>query len=1416
MMPPVPRWTFALFASVCLAATASGDETPWIEFAGGPGSGVGKHVVLLSGDEEYRSEEGLPMLARILSERHGFRCTVLFAVDPETGEIDPKNTKSLPGSEALDSADAIVMLLRFRAWPDEAMARFVKAFEAGKPIIALRTSTHAFQFPEGSKYVAYNDFGKNVLGEGWVNHWGRHKSEATRGVIEPGAAGLPILRGVADVFGDTDVYEAYPPDDATILLRGQVLAGMTPESAPARYRKKRASDGAEQGINEPMMPVAWTRERPNDAGITNRIFCTTMGSATDLQNEGLRRLAVNAVYWGLGLDVPEQAAVDVVGEYAPTAYGFDGFRTGVKPADLAPSAKAEESGAQGALPLRFKPHERVALVGNSLAERMNLFGHFEALLHARFPGHELQVRNFGRPADAVEMRQRSSSYTAIDDPLKVFRPETLLCFFGFNEAFAGPGGEAAFRTAYEAYLDETIREYPLDDAGTALRLVLVSPIAWEPTGNPLWPDAASRNENLRSYAKIVAEVAASRGLPFVDLFTPTEPLFAANPGMQYTINGCHLNAAGDRAVALLLDSALFGGESPARIDSQQFERLRSAVNDKSWVHQQDYRMLNGWYVYGGRRTWDTETFPLEYRKIRAMAAVRDRVVWELARGKNPGPPDDSQTGELIVPPTRFGNPEQDYSEAEELRYLSPEESIAAMTVPDGFEVQLFASEREFPELAKPVQLNFDNRGRLWVACMPNYPQWKPGDPRPGDRLLILEDADGDGRADKCTTFSDEINNPTGFEFWNGGVLVADLPRLSWLKDTDGDDVADVKVELFDGWATDDTHHAIGAFEYSHGGLLHMLEGIAMSGTVETPWGPHRVHGPSGAHVVDPRTLKVRYFETPGYGNPWCYVFDSWGQGIVGDGTGAQQHWDSPLSGAPSPERRGMDPIFDNQGMRPALGSEFLVSRHFPEAVQGQFVYACVINMNGIPRFVVRDDSAGFSGRRIMRRGVDEAGGDGAGGPRRVPDDLLASTDKNFRPADVQIGPDGALWFGDWCNAIIGHMQYSQRDPHRDHQRGRIYRLVHKDRPLVTPVTQQGKSEAELLEQLREYEPRTRDRARRELWDRPTATVAAAVNTWAAGLDPHDAEYDRLRCEALWVLQSHHAVDEELLGNVLRAKDPHARAAAMHLVADEREYLPEALPLLQAGVRDADPRVRLEAIRGLSFFPTLESAEAALAALESPLDSWIEYTLEHTIGALEPAWSKPYYDGQFTAEKSRGREFIASYIERRRPGLAAQGHLKVLLDPASSAESRDDGYAALEGMDGHRGNGQRVFQRVCSGCHRVGNTGYQFGPDLTDVGKRLKRREILESILEPSKKVDPKYVTTTLVTIDGLPAMGLVVQKDDKSLTLLMAEGKIKEFALDEIEELAETNQSSMPENLAAVLAPGEFLDIVEFLSEQRP
>ncbi len=1074
-----------------------------------------------------------------------------------------------------------------------------------------------------------------------------------------------------------------------------------------------------------------------------------------------------------------------------------------------PSRPARPALPPSRLPLEFIDGERIAVLGSSTAERMNLFGHFESLVHQRFPARKLMFRNFARPADEVANRQRANDYTKLDDPIAAFGADTYLLVFGFNESFAGPAGVAKFKADYGKLLDDLTTRYPRDDTKAPPRFVIVSPIAVEPTDDPLLPDAAAQNATLAVYRDAARDVAAARGIAFVDLFAATREAFADQPGMQYTINGCHVNEAGDRMVGEALDQALFGSSSQ-RLDEQAFARLKAAVNDKSWVHLQDYRMVNGWYVYGGRRTWDTETFPREYVKIRNMAAVRDGRVWELAAGK-PVPPlaDDSNTGDLFQPETRFGEPRQAYSENPEggPAILPPAELIKTCTVPEGFEIKLFADESKFPEIANPVQLAFDSRGRLWVSTMPSYPQWLPGDPPPQDKLVILEDTDGDGQADTSTVFYDKLHCPTGFQFFNGGVLVMDQPRMLWLKDSDGDDKADVFVHVLDGFATEDTHHTAGAFEASPGGLLHMLEGVAMSTALETPWGPFRNFGASGAYVLDPRTWKIRHFKTPGYGNGWCYVFNEWGQGISGDGTGASQHWDTPLSGAQYGGRKGMNPVFDTERMRPVVGSEYLRTRQFPDEVQDDFIYACVINTNGMPRWKISDDGAGYTGVRVRH---DPANKD-------TPFDLLKSTDKHFRPVDPQIGPDGALWFGDWANPLIGHMQYSQRDPNRDKKHGRIYRLVYTKKPLLEPQTQAGMPTADVLEHLKAPEWRTRYRVRADLQSRPQAEVLAAAKAWVAS-NASDPAIDRLKTEQLWLQQAFHAVDEAALVEMLAAKTPDARAAATRVLADERERIPGAEQKLIAQAQDPHPRVRTEAVRGLSFFGTSESMAAVVAAANiEPEDRYVAYTCDAALGAHIPVWKAAYEAGTFVTKGAPAAKILQSVLGLDKKAAEIQPHLAVLInkDPRSDEERNKAMTALADIKGGSPESGRQVFRRVCINCHKVGSEGADFGPDMTAVGQRMTPYKIIESIIDPNAEIDEKYLSTVVITNDGRSITGLLVKESPEEVVIF--DGKeTKTIPVSEIDERAKLRQSSMPEGLAATLSPNEFLDVVTYLRQLKP
>ena len=1075
---------------------------------------------------------------------------------------------------------------------------------------------------------------------------------------------------------------------------------------------------------------------------------------------------------------------------------------------LKPAARPKKADLPAStLPLQFIKGERIALVGNSTAERMNLFGHFETLLHARFPEKELVFRNFGRPADEVANRQRANDYTKLDDPLFTFNPDTFLCFFGFNESFAGPLGVEKFKADYEKFIDEYSQKYARDDSKSSPRFVIISPIAFESTGDSLLPEGKKENENLKLYADAAKTVATYRKIAFVDIFTPTLKAFDDKAGSQFTINGCHVNEAGDKLVGQVLDAGLFNSTNPAISNTSMLETLRKAINDKSWVHLQDYRMLNGWYVYGGRRTFDTETFPREYIKIRNMAAVRDQLVWDIAQGKKVSDKiDDSKTGELFNPPTRFGEPRQKYSENQEggPKILPPDELIKSCTVPPGYEIKLFADETKFPEIAKPVQMSFDNKGRLWVSTMPSYPLWKPGDPKPSDKLVILEDTDNDGKADKSTVFYDKLHCPTGFQFFNGGVLVVDQPRILWLKDTDGDDKADVVVHVLDGWATEDTHHTVGAFEENNGGLLHMLEGVAMSTAVETPWGAFRNFGSSGAYVLDPRTWKISHYVTPGYGNPWCYVFDEWSQGFCGDGTGANQHWDTPLSGKQFQGRKGLNAVFPTEGMRPVVGSEFLVSRQFSDDVQGQFIYACVINTNGMPRWTFSEDGAGYKGTRVRHDPKDA----------KTPFDLIKSTDKHFRPVDPQIGPDGALWFGDWANPLIGHMQYSQRDPNRDHVHGRIYRLVYKDKPLLKPVTQFGKTVPELLKQLSEYEWRTRARARNEIHSHTAAEVLPLVKEWVSKLDKTSKDYDRLCCEALWIQQSFHAVDVDLVKKVMACKTSDAKAAVTRIVADERDYLHSAFDLLKAASLNESGRTRTEALRGLSYFATTESASAVLESLrKNPPDYFTQYTGEAALGANLNGWRTGYLKGELAKDDPAGKKLLDNVISIDKKGAQVVPYLQILLGKDTSAlEQRNKAMQALADMKGGDAeNGKQVFRRGCLACHKVYNEGQDFGPDMMKVGMRLTKYKLVESIIDPNADVDKKYLSTLISTSSGKIVTGLLVSENKDEVVIF--DGKVKRvIKVADIEERKTLKQSSMPEGLAGTISPAEFLDVIAFLA----
>jgi type 1 glutamine amidotransferase len=327
----VKFWALILTGLICLSGRPVKAE-PWVVFEGKEGPGKGKHIVFLVGDEEYRSEDSMPQLAKILAVRHGFKCTVLFAINKETGEIDPQTLDNIPGLEALDTADLMVMFLRFRELPDEQMKHIIDYTNSGKPIVGLRTSTHAFNYRKlkDSPYAKYSfqskeldgGYGRQVFGETWINHYGAHQKESTRGLIAKGMEDHPIVRGIDGIWGESDVYSITAlAGDCVPLIMGQVLSGMNPDDKP--------------NLDKKLVPVAWTKTYTGEQGKTARVFTTTMGHSFDFKNEGFRRLLVNACYWAMGMEkqIPAKSNVDIVGRYEPNKIGMGKHKTGLKPSD---------------------------------------------------------------------------------------------------------------------------------------------------------------------------------------------------------------------------------------------------------------------------------------------------------------------------------------------------------------------------------------------------------------------------------------------------------------------------------------------------------------------------------------------------------------------------------------------------------------------------------------------------------------------------------------------------------------------------------------------------------------------------------------------------------------------------------------------------------------------------------------------------------------------------------------------------------------------------------------------------------------------------------------------------------------------------------------------------------------------------
>ena len=858
----------------------------------------------------------------------------------------------------------------------------------------------------------------------------------------------------------------------------------------------------------------------------------------------------------------------------------------------------------GKAALQLTKNTHIVLIGNNLGSRMMNYGHFETEMHLRYPDFNLFIRNMCDPGNTPGFRPHASRnspwafpgaaqfqtglavnsdsqgfFDTEDQWLTRLKADVIIAFFGYNESFEGPSGLKNYQAELDAFVKHTLRQQY--NGKSKPQLVLVSPIAFEDLSKRYdLPDGKKENQNLALYAEAMREVAEANSVLYIDVYKVTKSWFesASEP---LTIDGSQLTDPGYARFAPLLADMAFGKINISNPANR--EMVKSAVLEKNWMWHNDIKMPNGVHAYGRRYDpFGPDNYPAEVIKVRQLTAVRDTAIWQSAKGiKIDMARSDQQTYPLPLVKSNY-DPANG-----KVQYLSDKAALSKLKVADGFKISLFASEQEFPELAKPCQMTFDNKGRLWVACMPSYPHYRPGDAKPDDKLIILEDTDNDGKADKQTIFAKGLHLPLGFEITAEGVYLSQGTNFMLLRDTNGDDVADSKEILLSGFDDHDTHHNIHAFNADPSGAIYMGEGIFLHTNVETSYGPVRAAN-GGFYRYNTQRRQLECSAQPYSPNPWGIAFDEWGQNFYAETSNPAVRWMMPASVKPKygvTTERSKQLIEAEHLVRPTSGLEFISSRHFPDHMQGDFLINNTIGFLGTKQHTLTDEGTGYKSTHRQ--------------------DLLVAEDKNFRPVDLEFAPDGSLYIADWHNVLIGHMQHNARDPLRDHVHGRIYRITYPSRPLIKPARVAGAGIMELLENLKLKEYRTRYRSRNELRGKKASEVLPAVKAWVSKLNKEAQNYEHHLLEALWVTWGMNQVDGQLLETLLNAKDYHVRAAAVRVLRYTGHQIKNQQQLLVKSAADPHGRVRLEAIVTASWLPQDQGLQILNEAARHPIDSWME-------------------------------------------------------------------------------------------------------------------------------------------------------------------------------------------------------------------
>ena len=886
------------------------------------------------------------------------------------------------------------------------------------------------------------------------------------------------------------------------------------------------------------------------------------------------------------------------------------------------SSKPSQLTAEAKTGFQLKDNDVIALAGGSNIERTRFNGWLQTHLIASKPGGKIKVRNFGWEGDTVFEQWRDAGAAGSSDSWRQQREWRLqlreagatvvLAQFGQMESLGGTAKLPEFIAAYEKLIEE-FRE-------DGRRVLLIAPVAFEGA-------LAPRNQTLKEYTSAIRDLAGKLKLNFIEITKNV------SDSVALTDNGYQLNDAGHRFIARRIAEQL--GVSPSENEAARREVLEL---ERLWF---DYWRPMNWAFLNGDRTtqpysrdWrdrEKRIFPQEMEHFRALLNQADENI-RSALAQKPTRPIGAQSS---IP-----------EEAPSVRPLSPDEEKAQFNVLDGFEVNLFASESD--GIVKPVQMRWDERGRLWVACAASYPQIKPGE-KANDYVLVCEDTDRDGRADKFTKFAEGLFMPTGIELGDGGLYVAQGTELLHLKDTDGDGKADARRIVLGGFGTGDSHQMINGLNWGFGGELWFTQGHHIYSRVETPTGVETLNR-SGVWRWRSRTSHLDpFFQFSSAGaNCWGVVTTEFGQPFHKSGADRGGWFTTPglVRSSLAVNAQALN-LF--QAPIKQVGMEFLHSSHFPPEMQGRVIIG------------------GYYANLLEQHDLKYENGVFTSNP--LPN-IIQSRSNVFRPIEVRMGPDGAIYVTDWYNPIIGHYQASYRHPDRDKEHGRIWRVTWKNSTTVKPARLVNASVPELLERLDSKERWSWYQAKRLLIERDSKEVITALDAWL----PRQQGNDYRRLLALSLFEAHETPRTGLLAELLRSADARIRAYATRVLGtwarDAR--LPDALHLLETQVADEDALVRLEAIVAASYINDPRAAVIAARALDKDFNGLHRHALTKTLHATNPLWSRQLIEGKLNFEQDDHLIFALQngWVENNPADLKNLSGAAVAYQPNASASAAE--------------------------------------------------------------------------------------------------------------------------------------------------